>query len=101
MKLDLSKILSIVSIVGPLVKGVQREFKGAKGIEKHAVVVEAIKKMVPVVEDVAGKDLVDNAKLDALFDQLIVAEKTSLTAIAAVDAARANLNAFIASLKGR
>lgn len=101
MKFDLGKLVSIASFIAPLVKRVQTDFKGAKGLDKHEVVVQAAKELLPIVEGGVGKDLLDNVAFFAALDALIAAEKTLLRAKADVDAARANVEAFIASTKGR
>jgi hypothetical protein len=99
MKLDLGKILSIASLVSGLVKNAQSAFKGAKGIEKHVVVAEAVKDLVPIVEGAAGKDLVDNDRFLAAIDRLIVAEKAAFKAVEEAKAARQAVEEVIADIK--
>lgn len=99
MKFELGKLIGIASFVAPLVKQVQASFKNAKGVEKHEVVVAATKQLLPILEVGLDKDLLHNPTFFAALDQLIKAEKALLTAKVEADAARANVEAFVATLK--
>lgn len=80
-KIDLGKLFNIVTIVGPLVSEVQKRWKGAKtGPEKKDVVVETIREALPVVENVIGKDLLDDALFNLAISDLIDLEKAVQTA---------------------
>lgn len=94
MKLTLGKILSIVSIVQPLVQSAQERFKGAKsGAEKKAAVIETLRAVVPAVEDVTGRDLFDDESFARALSALVDAEKAVLSA-------RERVQAFIDASKG-
>jgi hypothetical protein len=99
MKFDLGKILRIASVVGPLVKEVQSKFKGSKGMEKHVIVADAVKDLLPAIEGATGTDLLDNAAFIAAIDQLIVAEKAALKAADEAQAARDRVAALIAAAR--
>jgi hypothetical protein len=83
LNFDMKKALTIISIaqaIPGLVKQVQESMKGAKGIEKHEVVVDALMKLLAAAEGVTEQDLLNDAQLRAFFDQVIVTEKAALKA---------------------
>ena len=94
MKLNLGKILSIVSIVQPLVQSAQERFKGKKtGAEKKEAVIETLRAIVPAVEDVTGRDLFDDESFERALSALVDAEKAVLVA-------RERVQAFVDAAKG-
>jgi hypothetical protein len=92
IKFNLGNILKVAQFVAPLVKQVQRDMKGAKGIEKHEVAADAAMALLQAAEGFTDQDLADNALLRALVDDLIVTEKAALKA-------RESLTALVADIR--
>lgn len=66
-------LMSVPNIIGFTMQTVEA-VKGAKsGKEKEAAVITAVKEGLPVVEGVAGKDLVNDPALDQLLKSYISA----------------------------
>lgn len=93
-KLKLGNIIGIASMVHGLVVATQDKFEGKTGKEKRDAVVEQVRDLLPIVEGITGKDLLDDATYLAAVDELIAAEK-------AVAVARTKVSALIADIKAR
>lgn len=94
MKLDLGKILTIAALVQSAVSSAQDKLKGKKGAEKKAAVIEVVKDAVPFLEGVAGKDLVDDEKVNDTISSLVDAEALVLKL-------RAQLAELVADIKAK
>lgn len=94
MKFDLGKALGIAGMVHGLVLSTQHKLKDKSGKEKHAVVVEQVRELLPIVEGITGTDLADDALYLAAIDELIRAEK-------AVAVARVRVAQLIADIKSK
>lgn len=93
-KIDIGKVLGVASLVGSLVKATQEKLKGKSGADKHAVVLDQVKALLPILEGLSGEDLANDALLAKAVDTLIAAEKSVLVA-------RANVAALIADIKAK
>lgn len=85
MKNLLTDILKITAIVGPLVRAAEQKLKGAKGSEKHRVVLDTIASSVPVIEEGLGVDVVGDTELRQAVDAVIAAEVALMNAQKRVD----------------
>lgn len=92
MKFDLGKALGLAGMVHGLVLSTQHKLRGKSGPEKHKVVVEQIKELLPLVEGITGRHIADDTLYVAAIDELIRAEK-------AVAVARAKVAQLIANMK--
>ena len=101
MKIKLSNILGIASFVGSLVKAVQAKIGGKPGREKAAIVVEQLTALLPVIEGITKRDIVDEAAWLYAVNQVIAAEKAVMNAVEAADAARNALAALVADIKAK
>lgn len=79
--------LRLVPYVGTLVNAVEN-IKDAKGADKLAKVKDAIAIGLPAVEDVADRQLLNDAKVNEALDGFIAAYVTFQNAVAAAKAAR-------------
>jgi hypothetical protein len=94
MKFDLGKVIGIAGMVHGLVVTTQSKLRDKSGKEKRDAVVEQVRELLPIVEGISGKDLLDDATYLAAIDELIALEK-------AVAVARAKVSALILDIKSR
>jgi acyl-CoA-binding protein len=91
--LDLKNIIGVASLVSSLVKTAQ-SLKGKTGEQKHDIVVDQVKQLLPAIEGVTGRDIADNVKYEAALDNLVKLEK-------AVIVARAEFAALVEDIKAK
>jgi hypothetical protein len=92
IKIDFNKVVGLAPLVAGLVRTAQQLLK--PGAAKKAIVIAQVKALLPVVEGVTEKDLVDDAAFNAALSSLIDLEKATL-------AARAHLAAVIEDIKAK
>ncbi|ODS54699.1 MAG: hypothetical protein ABS36_11070 [Acidobacteria bacterium SCN 69-37] len=71
MKISLGTILTIAQVIPGIVDSVQRIFGKGNGAQKKQAAKDAATDIIMAVEGVAGKDLVDDQRVQNLLDEAI------------------------------
>lgn len=71
MKISLGTILTIAQVIPSIVDSVQRIFGKGNGAQKKQAAKDAATDIIMAVEGVAGKDLVDDQRVQDLLDEAI------------------------------
>lgn len=75
---------TVLPLIPSVVRLVEKLIGGGKGDEKKALAVEILKVLIPVVEKVSGKDLVDDKDFAEAVGDLIDGVVGALNAVGAL-----------------